>query len=313
MSMHTRAFSEMHFLIYGEDPLLPMKLEQTLANSRPSDEINFDSFESYEQAYDFAKDNKNVGLIFLLENCGDKSINSVFEQLSKMTEKQDTCFAVLLHNGEESFKGLRALKDNEKLIGYYDVNEMLDENKTAFILKDIWQKYQECYEKTLIPSVLAQTYRSLAVLHAKEETINFSSRLTTLISGEMNISWKESFILKWYPTLQIIKEHEGAVLSSNVKLQALFDSIFSGELSDKTLDTIASSEHDVAKKITAAVERITSSFIKSSTESLLSEELKQVTPRSKALTRILKKHELRINELSSQCQSKHNLSLLKVV
>lgn len=310
MSMHTRAFGEMHFLIYGKDALVPMKLEQTFALARPADEIKFDSFEDYDQAYDFAKENKNVGLVFLLENCGEMDLNSVFKQFSKLGDHQDCCFGVLLHNGQESFKGLRAMRDNENFIAYYDVNDLLDQDKAPFLLKEIWEKYQEAFEKQIIPSALAQTYRSMALLHVTEEELNFRSRLCTLLTGEMNVSWKEGFLLKWHPILEVLEKDEGNVLHANKALTDYYQAIKpKSDLKDIT--EIANAEIGVAQKVAAATTVLASQG--ADLENYLSTTLASVSPRSKALLRTMKRHQARILEFAQTTTQSQAPRLLKVV
>ncbi len=312
MSMHTRAFGEMNILVYGQDPLVPMKLEQTFAQARPADEIRFDSFEDYDQAYDFAKDNKNIGLVFLLENCGEMDINSVFKQFSKLGDHQDTCFGVLIHNGQESFKGLRAMKDNDQFIAYYDVNDLLDADKAPFLLKEIWEKYQEAFEKHIIPNALAQTYRSMALLHMNEEELSFRQRLCTLLTGEMNVSWKEGFLLKWHPILEILEKDEGKVLSANKTLTDYYQMIRpQGGMQDIT--TVASAEIGIAQKVATATTLLAQIAQQKQLDTYLTETLATVSPRSKALLRTIKRHQQRIVEFSQTTSSQQAPRLLKVV
>lgn len=310
MSMHTRAFGEMNILIYGQDAMTPMKLEQTFAQARPADEIRFDSFEDYDQAYDFAKENKNVGLVFLLENCGEMDLNSVFKQFSKLGDHQDTCFGVLIHNGDETFKGLRAMKDNDQLIAYYDVNDLLDADKAPFLLKEIWEKYQEAFEKQVIPSALAQTYRSMALMHVNEEELNFRQRLCTLLTGEMNVSWKEGFLLKWHPVLEVLEKDEGKVLSANKTLMSFYSAI-KPDSSMVDVTSVANAEIGVAQKVAAATTILGKKG--EGLETYLNETLTNVSPRSKALLRTMKRHQARIVEFAQTTSTQQAPRLLKVV
>ncbi len=312
MSMHTRAFGEMHILIYGQDPLVPMKLEQTFAQARPADEIRFDSFEDYDQAYDFAKENKSVGLVFLLENCGEMDLNSVYKQFSKLGEQQDTCFGVLIHDGQESFKGLRAMKDNDHLIAYYDVNDLLDADKAPFLLKEIWEKYQEAFEKQVIPSALAQTYRSMALLHVNEEELSFRQRLCTLLTGEMNVSWKEGFLLKWHPVLEVLQKDEGNVLHANKTLTDYYAAI-KPTAGMKDITAVANGEMGVAQKVATATSILGDVAQAQGLETFLQETLANVSPRSKALLRTMKRHQDRIVEFSQTSTKQQAPRLLKVV
>lgn len=312
MSMHTRAFGEMNFLIYGQEPLVPMKLEQTFAQARPSDEIRFDSFENYDQAYDFAKDNKNVGLIFMLENCGEMDINSVYKQFKAQSEFQQTCFGVLIHNGQETFKGLRAFKENDELIAYYDVNDLLDIDKAPFLLKEIWEKYQEAFEKQVIPTALAQTYRSMAMIHSTEEEIVFQQRLSTLLSGEMNVSWQEGFLLKWHPILKVLCKDENNLIKANQTLNQLYQHIQPTE-SHSTIEGVANSQQGIAAKIIIATNLLSKISSIEEMTSYLNSSLQNVTPRSKALLRIIKKHHQKIIEFHQSSNQEKRKPLLKVV
>ena len=312
MSMHSRAFGEMHFLIFGQDPLVPMKLEQSFSQARPSDEIKFDSFESYDQAYDFAKDNKNIGLIFILENCGDLALNSVFNQLSSQTCNQEICFGVLVHNGQESFKGLRAMKDNDQLIAYQNVNDLIDPDRASFFLKEIWDKYQEAFEKKIIPPALAQTYRSMALLHVDEESLNFRQRLCSLLSSEMNLSWQEGFLLKWHPILEILEKDEGKVLTANNTLLSLYETIRPDSRAEDLFE-ISNSDENIGKKVAAATSILSKAAHQNQLEIFLKSLLSNVSPRSKALLRSMKRNEQKILEFSNSIHFSNTPRLLKVV
>jgi|GEM_PF-3111736 len=312
MDNHSRSLGGMNILIYGKDPLMPMKLEQALATAKPADEVLIDSFENYDQAYNFCKDNKNVGLVFLFENCGEMDVNSVFTQFQKLNEYQDTCFAVLLHNGMETIKGLRASKDNDSIIGYYNVNDLLDLNKTSFFMQEIWEKYQTTFEKILIPSILASTYKTIAQKHLPTEILNFGERLSVLLSGEMNVTWKESLMLKWSPVLKVLKENDQDLIKGNKQLFGLYQIVESNQNSSD-LKQIAESELEIAKKISTTVQCLISSMKENKLEMVLQNAIKEVTPRSKALLRILKRRELNILEMAKASDVTTKVAQLKVV
>jgi hypothetical protein len=308
--MHTKAFGEMSILIYGQDPMVPMKLEQSFAKVRPSDEVNIDSFEDYNQCYDFAKEKKNIGLVFLLENCGDLTLNSVFDQFVRTQEESLVTFGIIVHNGTETFKGLRALKSHDKFISYYSVEELLDETKAHYIMQEIWQKYQEEYEKILISAPLAQTYRSMALHFTSPEEIHFKDRVCTMLTSQMNVSWLENMVLKWYPVLSTLEKHEPHLLTTNENLYSLYKSMKTDQ-THTCIETIANHEMPITHKITNATDLLYTKAHSKELHEYLKTTMEKVSPRSKAMLRILKKSQDQVISFATNIENKK--SMLKVV
>jgi len=312
MAIHTRAFGDMRILIYGNDPLVPMKLEQTFAKVSPANELKFDSFENYEQAYDFAKDMKNVGLVFILENCGEVDLSSLLKQFTKLNEDHESCFGVLVHGGEESFKGLRTLRSNPDFLDYVTVEDLLDVDKCSIQLQDIWTKYQDAFESKVIPAPLGNTYQAMAHHHASEESINLAQRLSQLLGNEMNITWKESLILRWAPVIDVLSANESDVLAANKPLAMLYNQL-KVQADLRSLSEIASSEIGIAQKVALSASILTQAASSKSLEALLLTTLREVGPRSKPLLRTIKKHQSAIIEISAQVLSGQGLKKSKAV
>jgi len=142
LGLNEKAWAGINIVVYGKTPLLPMQLEQAIAQASPANEVRIDSFEDYDQAYDFCKAQKNIGFIFVLENSGEVLAADVFRQLGVHYESKGwPCFGVLLHEKEKTMMGYLSLQKNKNLIAYHPVQDLLDGDKTFNTISEVWKSF----------------------------------------------------------------------------------------------------------------------------------------------------------------------------
>ena len=207
MGLHDRAWSGLNIVIFGSTPLLPMRLEQALSNASPGNEVRISSFEAYDQAYDFCKNVKNVGLFLILDNCGEISPNAALKQLALPYESKGwPGLAVLLSENEKALPGYRAISQEKRFIDYLCAEDFLQREKTRSSLETLWAKFSEAFESKVLPSTLQDVLRGIASPILPHETQVFSERLTNIVTKNLNISWIERTSLKWEPLIAIAND-----------------------------------------------------------------------------------------------------------
>lgn len=196
-----------------------MKMEQSIAKANPANEVRIDSFEDFDQAYDFCKAQKNVGLIMVLENSGDALAADAFKQLGTHYESKGwPCFGVLFHESQKSMMGHLSLQKNKNLLNYYSVEDIIDPHKTFGTLSEIWQSFVVAFETSLIPEKLQETLLSLSQQELSADEYGFRNRLAVLLAQNLNISWMEAIALKWEPVVSVLKESGSKALVPNAAL-----------------------------------------------------------------------------------------------
>jgi len=222
MGLHENAWSGIDILVFGATPTLPMRLELALGKVSPANEVRVTSFEKYEDAYDYCKDKSSVGLIFILENCGNSPFSGVFSQLSGHYEARGwPCFGVLLHEGEESFSGLRFVKRESRIIDYISTDSILAPDRCFESLTSIWTRFITSFESHLIPIPLQESILSVASEAGAAESNAFLRRVSMALSANLNISWVESIALAWAPMIRAVNRHTPSVLAPHVTLKEI--------------------------------------------------------------------------------------------
>ena len=224
MGLHERAWSGLNILIFGNTPLLPMQIEQALSSATPNNEIRFDSFEEYSDAFDHSKDKKNVGLILILENCGKIPAGEAFNQLAKPYESKGwPCFGILIHEGTETINGLRTIKKDNRFLSYVSKSSLLDSSINADFLMNTWNNFSRAFEEKIIPPALQETLLSLAKETIAQDTIHFIDRSTAVLSANLNISWIETVALKWAPIVAAVERNHAGALTPHITLKQICD------------------------------------------------------------------------------------------
>ncbi len=219
LGLNEKAWAGINIVIYGKTPLLPMQLEQAIAQASPANEVRIDSFEDYDQAYDFCKAQKNIGFIFVCENAGEVLAADVFKQLGTHYESKGwPCFGVLLHEKEKTMMGYLSLQKNKNLIAYNSTQDLLDANKTYDTISEVWRAFVSNFESSVMPEKLQETLLSLAEPSLSADSYNFQNRISVLLTQNLNISWLEAVALKWQPVVTTLKKVNKKALVPNVAL-----------------------------------------------------------------------------------------------
>lgn len=307
MGLHERAWAGISILVFGKSETIPMQIEQAIAEASPGNEIKVESFEDYSDALDHCKNKRDVGFIFLLENCGEMPTQSVFRELSKPYESNGwPCFGTLLFEKTETISGLRALQDCPNLLSYQSYSDVLDSKKTAESLNDLWIKFSAAFEKRIAPIALQETLISIATERVSLESIHFSDRVSTLLSGNLNVSWIETVALRWSPVLSYVREINESALKPHIALGEICNlARYNGDRS--SVVAIASAKQSLVSRISATVE-----FLNDKREKgVLVEELKLLGTLAKPGAPALLRHTVALRDRINQIATEESGNSLK--
>lgn len=242
MATHEKAWQGLNFVILGKTPLLPMQIEQAIAAASPANEVKLDSFEEYDAAYDFCKKTKSVGFLILLDNAGSMPLHDVFRQLARHYEERGwPCFGVVLHEGKENFVGYRAMQLCPQLLDYLPASELLDGQKVYATLQRLWDEYVNAFERHVLPKPLQESIYALAepALPATERL--FLERATVMLTANLNVSWLESFALRWAPVIEAVHKTNPAFWETLKVVRQICD-LAKAETGVATLDGLKRSQ-----------------------------------------------------------------------
>lgn len=302
MGLHERAWSGIKIGIFGASETLPMQIEQALATATPNNEVAFESFEVYEDAFDFCKRSKDVGLLIILENCGKLPSDQVFRELGKQYESRGwPCFGVLVYENKESFVGLRQLKNNSRLLDYISAEALLDPKQNSLLLSQIWNNLIKAFNDAIIPKALQESLIAEADTIIGHESIAFQDRVSQLLQSGLNVSWLETVALKWHPIVDPIQKRNHAMLSPHTGLKSISEIANpTADLKTDDFSTIIASKEPLVKRIMALTHAIDQSRQNSSLDNAIRLIATANKPGAPALLRHLVKHRDRILEFAYQ-------------
>jgi len=270
LGINERAWSGINIMVFGKTPLLPMKIEQAMAAASPSNEVRIDSFEDYNQAYDFTKNQKNVGLIFIQENSDGPLSADTFKQLAIGYESKGwPCFGVLVHENSKSMMGYLSMQKNKNLISYISSNDLTSPEKTFATLNDVWINFVDAIESNIIPQKLQETLLCLASPILSNDSFIFRTRVTTTLIQNLNISWLEMLALKWQPVVQALGEVNPDALKPNTALTQI-TSLATVDKASQNILSAAKSKIGLVNRISTIVNILDESRIKNTLEIELS-------------------------------------------
>jgi hypothetical protein len=290
MGRHEKAWAGLNILVFGKTPMLPMKIEQAISSASPANEIRVDSFEDYDDAYDFSKARTNVGFIILTENCGGLPIDNVFRQLSRPYEERGwPVFGALVYEGKETFVGLRTVQKLRNILCYLPVSAILESSQVASTLDDIWSKFTDAFEEAVIPVALQRTFLSIASPSLSSESVRFISRVSTLLCSNLNVSWIDQVAIRWGFVVESVRSLDPKAIEPHASLERICKLAHSDTLKNAQVpEIIASSE-----TLCARIAMLSSALNVARIESRLSEELQKAAaglrPGGPALLRQLTK------------------------
>jgi hypothetical protein len=299
MGNHSKAWTGLNVLIFGKTPGVPVSIELSLAKATPSNEVKFESFEDYEQAYDFCKEKKNIGFILLLENCGPAGPAAVFKELSSSYEAKGwPCYGILLHESSESFIGLRALRANRNILGYYAVRELTDPSKTFHLLSEIWESFTSAFESYILPESLRETLLSLASSQITNESFIFRDRVKTLLCSNLNVSWIEMTGMRWHNIIENLKKNNPSALTPNRALVQISD-ICQYAKSDNPIDLLKS-KASLPSRVSGLLDYLDDKRLKGELEAALQQISTQAKPGAPALIRHIAAQKEQILTIASE-------------
>jgi hypothetical protein len=288
--MMSKSLDGLSVLIFGEKQLLPMRIEQVIAAHWPASEVNLESFESYEDALKTTRSQKAFGLNMVLDTVKKLPLDGVIKNLSKPYEESKgfPCSTILLAERMPTMSGYKLLAENPNIIGYVNVQELLDPMTGKQAIKNLWQLYISSLNARLLPDALKDFIKQQAIgSGASMPSLHFKERVTNLLTINADISWMENLALSWVHLIQAqecFAQNSAEFLPSNlVKILAPTDL----SLSANSLAMISKSSERLGVKILSAVKMMDHWRQNSELESQLTAECRDVKKFSPFLMRTI--------------------------
>lgn len=284
MELHSKIIGNHRILIYGEQPMAPMKIEVSLSNSYPHLDEQIFSFENYDQAYDLCKDRKDVGLIFLFDCLENKPHINVHDNLTRNFEGDGLpAVTVLITQGDTiSLSAARLLAERKEVIGPYSLDQLTDINSAPLIFDEILNHYAQKVREFLLPLDIEDTIKSMAKAFLSEESLIFQERAIRLVSSKLNLSILENEFLPLFPSLLICHNKMPELISHRIWVQSFIDAAKS-DRSFKDLNEINNTSETLLKKITSISTLLDGLRLKGELESHLNELKITAPPHKRAL------------------------------
>ena len=197
-------------------------MEQAIAGTNPSIEVQLSSFESYDEAFQFCKSQQDVGFFLIHENSSQASFQIIFRELGSTYKNHDLpAFAAILYSGTTNSFTEKTVGKNFQLLDYVDVESILNSEKTHETLQNLWTLYANAFEESVLPKGLQRSITSSIV---EEELgvdgVHFLMRLQMNLVSDLNVSWLESVGIKWSPFLRVVDERVLAMLRDQQLLES---------------------------------------------------------------------------------------------
>jgi len=251
MSVGTQSWQDISFLVYADEPLLSIKIEQQIVAVNPNIEAQIDAFEVYEEALDYCKQKANVGVIFIHENCGQLDLINTYEQLSRVYKASGwPVIATVIRkaNALESIQALKLMRKHPEVLFYVSEGDFENPEFIRSHFEDLWNSYTQLISENLIPSTLKDTFISAIQNRVSECEHVFYDRLSTVLTAPLNLTWKEGFQVRWHNLIhhtynlkpELLKPHSALtklVLDPNIDLNSQNQSILQITTNKKGLST----------------------------------------------------------------------------
>ena len=298
MKLHSKAWDDINILVFGDIPGLPMRIEQLIVGRVPSLDTQIESFEKYDDAYNFCKENKNTGLIFMIDN-GELLIYDIIKQLSTHFESiMPICPCVLLTDDHPSFSAMRAMKECENII---DIQKYKDFENTAtldVVLVEIWNKYVNVMSNKIWGGEsLQDLVINEAMIALGLDNYGFCRKVLTMLSSGVNLSWFEKIKSDWSLFLKKCPNINSFTIA-NPAIKALINENFS--LSLNSIDSFMKSDKKLSVKIEFAIEFLLEAKRNNNLVSTLQEIGISTKLSSPTLLRIIKQNQAFILNLARE-------------
>jgi hypothetical protein len=253
MELHDRAWQGFKILILAKTPMLAMKLEQSIASALPAMEVQLYSYETYDQAYQFCKEQQDVGFFFIAEDAVDAPFSSVFRELAKQYKTANLpAFGVILHEGEEKAFALKQVGKIEGLLDYLPTSALLERTQTTMAIRGIWEQLINAYENSIFSKNLQNSILSAAEDEIGLDSVHFILRVSANLSSELNLTWVESVASRWGNILAIVDKKYPAILKPHEHLQYLHSNFNKGLVSGQNdLTSLLAASVSPAEKVFA--------------------------------------------------------------
>jgi hypothetical protein len=290
MEIHDRAWEGFRILVLGKTSLLPMQIEQSIASAHPDIEVQLSSFESYDQAFKFCKQEGNVGFFLITEDAADVPFNSAFKELAVHYEKNGfPAFGAILYHGEPNAFSERLVSKTPQLLEYLPTSVLLNPNQVDMTMRQLWQSYVLSFEQKILPKPLQDSLNALAEDRLGVESFHFISRLTNNLSSELNLSWLENVALKWAYVLEAVEESAPAVLRPSPHLRSLLQLCKGPSIGNITSDNLGS-QIPLSKKVFALAKELDLARTQGKLGKILDGAASLAKPGAPKLLRHLQKH-----------------------
>ncbi len=282
MSRGTNSWAPIGFVIYGQEPLAPARIEQFIVNALPSQELNIDSFEEYDEALDYCKKNTNIGVIFIHENCGKNNVANVFAQLAKPYKASGwPVVGVIIRKDHdvESIAAVKAMRDCTDIVAYHSELDFEDVSTVLKIFDQLWTAYIHKIEDELIPIALQESLSAVIITQKVAEEKVFYDRISEVLAQPLNLSWRDRFRLRWHYLVHESQKINSAFLLPHAALRKLIlnDSALD-VLTQNTLLEIASSKELLVTRAIAVCEKLLNAARSGSLDALLKEARTEARP-----------------------------------
>lgn len=316
MSNHPGAWEGIEFLIYGENPLVPMQIEQLIVKAIPNIEKIIESFDDYNDAYDYAKANSNSGLLILVESDDHQYLSDVADNLSKPFEQVNGWKpSVFLVSREKTSKeGFKFFAENKSCIGYESFEDLKDQNRVGKIFEELWKSFRDNFEAEILPDALQNSLISISLENGIDsESDQFIQRSSILISDALNVSWLESISLKWYSILRFLDKNSSSSISNQIFLKKIVEfSEYGIDTNDRKsiYDFIYGKENDLLKRICASIDLMNARRKEGRIDSFF-DEIESINKRKTGLVKKIIDNRQVFNNIALDI-SNHNTKKLKI-
>jgi len=188
----SRRWDDIQIVIYGKSALIPMKIKDSISSF--SEEIGSQvySFEDYEDAYDFCKASKNVGLVFILENCGDLEFSDILNNLSNIFSVNGMpAYGVLIRENDINSKSLMEIIKNKNIIDYVNVNDFINPNLTFSTMEKIWMNFSTKRKNYYLPEKVEETFYELIKITGTFSKVSCLNQIQNILMAQSNLSWED--------------------------------------------------------------------------------------------------------------------------
>lgn len=185
-------------LLFGTNSLELSKLESEIIAAFPEVATYLDSTDSYEEAINIVNRTQQTAHVIILEDSSIKNIDQIYRELTKPYENSGwTAAGILLFDEMESIVGLKAQRNQAKIIRYSPRSVLADISTCKAFFHEYWDSYHELLNNSLIQEQLSQSICEATLKYQSHEDLEFYDRVSELLSTNLQINWMEKITLRW--------------------------------------------------------------------------------------------------------------------